>query len=419
MREKIRFRLAIYMEFQNGRRTLCVIALVAACMLLFLYSILMEYASEYHRLSADKIFTEGVERTGVIMIETAQGVEQMETVTEELRKLPCIKSIAQSVVTGISVREYEQYPNGGLLLEQADENGNISAVSVSRDAANVCHMELLWGTPPEELPIEEEGVITGYIYLGYDYRDIPLGEVGERVLLDGTKYRMVIAGVLQKGQKWMPQNAYAAHGLGYTSLSDYVETDSSLIVYSGKISAYPVFFNFTEEYTFEEVKNAGMEVANKYGVELSLASCAEKYKIVHAERRVILDALKECLILMVLTACSLILCIQITEFYQNKRQYGLFYALGMTGEDVEHIVVWRKLCETAFAALLSYLLMFILAQRLFWAGSNAQKVISEVLTIYCLPRLFIFSIVVVVISAGVSIIFMRRYMPTELLTREE
>ncbi len=417
MREITRVHFSFNLIFQNLKRSVQFILIATACLLVFAYSILLHYAGNYNYMTSDEIFVCGVENTGLIYAEGNGGYEligYMDEFYDDVREIDGVYALAQSSNTcDISLSRFGDYSKNEALVA-ASSGGSIHGVSISTDTAKICNMNLLSGTMPDELAYDD---YTIYLYLGYDFRDIPLGTIYEEERPDGTYYRVIVAGILEKGQRWLDANYYIS--FDFTSISDYICLDSSYLYTNGDDFGFPLFFNFEEGYDFDDISKQIKEVGEKYGVTLSVNSIGQKYAVADEQRSVMNRAVRDCILLMAVTSISLLLCMEVLEFYQNKRQYGLYLVTGMTAADIGHIISWKKLIETVLALVLSLLLTYRICLYMFDINEDVNNVIMDVLGRYVIWQLLIISLVLFLFSTIFSVEAVKRYTPIELLEKEE
>lgn len=417
MRETTRIHFSFYLIIQNLKRSVGFILIAAACLLVFSYSIILHYAGNYNYTTSDEIFVKGVNNTGLIYTNNngdTSYYDYIEDIFSEIRQIDGVCALAESSnIMDFSLQSFGDYADNEALLAAAS-NGKIHGVSIGTEAAEICNMNLLSGTLPDELTYDG---LTTYLYLGYDFRDIPLGTVYEQELPDGTYYRVIVAGILEKGQRWLDAVYYVSFDCN--SISDYITLDSSLLIASGDGSGFPLFFNFEDGYDFDDISKHIKEVGEKYGVTLSVGSIGEKYVMADEQRSVMSRAVRECILLMVVTSISFLLCLEVLEFYQNKRQYGLYLVTGMTASDINHIISWKKLIEMVLALVLSLLLTYRICLYMFDINEDVNTVIMDVLGRYVIWQLLIISVVLFLFSTVFSMEAVKRYTPIELLEKEE
>ncbi len=418
MREWNRIYFSLCLALQRKRRTLCMILITAACMVIFSYAIMLYYASNYNYITSDEIYVKGLKNTGTILIEETSDdfdYQLMDDIIRDIREIEGVYALGESNGgVGFNGTFFEAYADNPAVINGTNENGSVVGFSVTADTAKICHLNLLSGTSPDQL-VEDEN--THYIYLGYDFRDIPEGTLYERELPNGKTFKLVVAGVLKKGQRWIDAIEYAFFNCN--TLSNYEVMDGYIMVCSSSISSFPAFFNIEDGYEFKDVKDSILKLEKKYGVTFAIGSIEEKYVMAEEQRAAINNTLNRCMITMIAAALSFLVCLQVIEFYQNKRQYGLYYSIGMTEKDVNHIVVWKKAVESVLASAIAYVLTFYVCRVMFAVYSDVNKIISEVMVRYVLGWLIGIGVFYLVLSSAFIIIAMRKYTLMELLERGE
>ena len=411
MKWKNSIKIAFTMEFQKFGRTLSTIALTLVCVTLFIYGFLVSFATDYHYITSNETLSYGTENTGLLAVNTFNPWGDDEF-WEKIKALDCMECVCFfNAYSGDATNIIGSYK----WAESFSELGEITYIDTEIGAMDLFDLELESG----DMPVDDgdENVDTIYVYLGYDFRDMSLGILSETEDDEGNVERYVLAGILQKGQKVIPYTSYL--DFTYNGLNGSVSTDNAVFVCRESTSSAPKFYAFSDEYTYEEVREQCEEIAHDMDLNINISLLENEYTMAAQEKASITRAINECLIVMVLSAVCIIICIQFTEFHRTKRQYGLFYAVGMSGEDVRHIIIIRKAFETVVSALLCYGLTYIIASFSFAISGNISSVLVEILNRYCLWRLVIIELIIFAVSAGFTVRAVDKYSPVDLLEREE
>lgn len=416
MKERTRISMAVYELFQNLRRNIYIVLMLMCCMVLFLYSITIYYGTDYNYITTNEILKNGTQRTGLLSLNVFDpNGEYKSAFYNKVSESGCVEAYGGFTKSDQMMTEvFAKYPESNLVKTEM-QKGSITCFRTTPQADKIIHVDLLEGKTFSELEYEEDADIT-YYYLGYNYRDIPLGTIRDMTYSNGTRKIDIVAGVLDKGQRWL--TCYPFVEMNFSNLSSYSSTDDAVVAVV-KDAGAPVFFTYDSQHTFEEVRKQCNEISKEIGCEVNMSLLEDGFNMVRDEKKVIYKMIVECMFILTVSALSVLLCTIYIEFMQSKRRYGLYYAVGMSQADVEHILAWKRVIEIVIAAALSYIIVSVSCKWVFWVEGDVQSIINVVLTQYCLWRMGVIVIVLAIVYIVASVFMLRLYSPTELLKRKE
>ena len=205
------------------------------------------------------------------------------------------------------------------------------------------------------------------IFLGYNYRDIPLGTVLRNTDYLGNVKDQVVVGILEKNTEIIDVHACAnsyAMNVNYSinldnmilAVQEY--SDDFHINMSG-----PLVVSLAEEISYEEGVSEIRRIGDKYGKIINPAPLEGKMHVMLSEFDILLDLTSS--ITPVLVGITIIILISshlLILIYRN-RELAVWLSNGLTNKQVHKIVLFETILKMVSSAIISGILLSIFMKK--------------------------------------------------------
>lgn len=241
------------------------------------------------------------------------------------------------------------------------ENMGIECVAISSATLDFYNLKLYKGS------FESASNDNTVLYLGYNYKDIPIGTVLKNVDYQGNIHDQVVAGILEKNTEIIDGHACAnsyAMNVNYAieldnmvlSVQEY--SDDFMINMSG-----PVLVSLSEGVSYEEGIEEIKRIAEKYGIIINPAPLEGKMHIMLSEFDILLDLTSSVTpVLIIITVIILISSHILTIIYRN-RELGVWLSNGFGLKQVRSIILFETMIKLTGSAIVSGVLLSIYMKK--------------------------------------------------------
>lgn len=397
MKAVTRIRYAVNGIVQDGTHFLLSALLIATGFGLIGFTVLVLLASGYGRSSAEHVLSQGIGNTGVLMVSFGDSDFENDTqkaIEEQIGKIVRFRRAAKETDMIQAI--------GGMGRTQS---GDVQMIVMDLELTNLCAFPIGKGILPEELPIHEN---TQYLYLGYAYRDIP---VGSRYVVEAGEENITyeVAGIFQKNARFASDNMLRE--TDDTAFRNDISLNGEIVrINQGEGFNSPWFFSVREGYSVEDAMERLELLADEYGVVIEQYPLREKFDAIDAGNRVRKEILFEMTGFLTLVIVVTVTCFQLVKTYQNAYRYGIFYALGFSTSDIQGIILLQNGIAFLCALCLAFVMLALLWLIFFVKDVQAQEVFWQILLARALP---------IDGLAAVLLCVMVTYLPCHLLQMKE
>ncbi len=252
------------------------------------------------------------------------------------------------------------------------------------------------------------------IYLGYELRGIySVGDVIEVPAGGDRMVRYRIAGILKKGTRIFDVQAFSGD---YESCNGSRPMDyMALIIADGILSNG--YFTVTEGTAVTDVIREVDEIARVYGDSAHVVSIDAQIRDAMRESRSIVEQLLSVALLLGITSVFLVVLTQLMQLYARGEEFGIWYACGATGRDMQWVLVLQNVIRLFWAEMIAGCILF--AGLRVWAGyQTAAAYEGELLFVkLILPGILILGVGITVIATLIPVLIFRRKSPVALLDK--
>lgn len=380
------------------RKFILAVLLVFMCSLLVLFTLMVYHGQNLVYESCDHVLARGVKNTGIIqLMEDDFHNGEIQNYVEQLEKRKEIDTIG----------DWDEYVDPAPALEplwtiQEENYGSedshmretITGLHVQHvigSAYNLCEMKLSSGTPVEQLSFADSSVY--YLYLGYGFRDIPVGTTYQ---VEGYTYQ--VAGILRSGQTWIKEELLFdfSYEIGNAAQScDYMVF--KICHQEPALSDY-FWISSAEGYSIDEALTVADQVAESSGIDIHYSSLQERYEVSQARTILLLQYLSRIIGIVGITALLMLISMQIVFILNNRKEYGIMYAIGYSKRDIFLSTLFYNVIISVVAFVLVLPCLYWIAKRWF-SSCGMDYIVTHMFLPYMLPaELFLIGVMLLVVS---------------------
>lgn len=258
------------------------------------------------------------------------------------------------------IREFDESPD------------EVQLVYMPAYAFQINRLELYSGSD------EQVGSNTGYLmYLGYHFRDIPIGTVF-RDEKDGTRY--TVAGILKEDSSIVYAQPLLWN-MGGLKLSCSVEMDNMVLLLApcnGEVYFYPdYFFKCADGYTYEEAAAKIKEISEEYHIQAAVGTLQKRVRDVLSDANWLSDGITKLSAALFPAAFIMLLATQMLTIMMRKDELGVWLLSGMGKREVFRILLGENIVKTAVSALIAYGVVSVYEKMAYASAGISASVIHK------------------------------------------
>ena len=229
-----------------------------------------------------------------------------------------------------------------------EDSGKVfELVAFDENALETTSLKLSEGTYPKELRSKSEDENTYYIYLGWDYRDVPLGT---EFTFGGN--RAVVAGTCKKNSKLFNFTALSWRD---TSLGYEIDVDDLvLVVWPDSIVRTNAIISFEDGIDIQAEKEKILELAQEYSAKTENCSILQSRGIgLFRFYQIQTNRMKKMFWVVIFGVTALYLCFSFLVAIRSRRTFAIWLMDGMERKKLRNIIwIQNAIClgiSSAFA----------------------------------------------------------------------
>lgn len=283
------------------------------------------------------------------------GFRHLETVNQETDYWNKILEIQNS-----HIREFDESPD------------EVQVVYMPTYAFQINHLELYSGSDGQVGSNTEH-----LIYLGYHFRDIPIGTVF-RDEKSGTRY--TVAGILQKDSEIVDAHQLLWN-LGGLKLDCSVEMDNMVLCLTpcdGQnyfSSAY--LFKCADGYSYEEAAAKIKEISEEYHIQTAVGTLQKRVRDVLSDIKWLSDGITKLSAALFPAAFVMLLATQMLTIMLRKDELGVWLLSGMDKKEIFRILLGENIVKTAVSALIAYGVVSVFEKMAYASAGISASVIHK------------------------------------------
>ncbi len=395
------------------RKFVLSVLLVFMCSLLVLFALMAYHGQNLVYESCDHVLARGVKNTGIIqLMENEFYNDKIQKYLEQLEKqeeIQVIGDCAEYIESAPALEPLWNIQEGKYGSQDMGETG-LYIENVSSSASNLCEMKLSSGTPVEQLSFEKENVY--YLYLGYGFCDIPIGTTYQ---VEGNIYE--VAGILNSDQSWIKEELL----MDFSSEIGNAAQSSDYMVFKIRNQEPPLsdylWISSAEGYSIDEALDVADQLGEEVDIDIHYSSLQERYEVSQARNIILLQYLSQIIGIVGITALLMLISLQIVFILNNRKEYGIMYAVGFSKRDIFLSALFYNVITSVVAFLLVVPCLYWIAKQWF-ATCGIDYIVEHIFLPYMLPvELGMIGVMLLIISIVTNII-LHIFTPVHMIRSE-
>lgn len=389
--------------------------MLVICLSLFSFSVLFYQSSRYNRLSCKGVFSEGIDKTGMIRQVNDVDHEVWEEFYHRLKKLETISVVGESTNLGNDLpQELMDIQKGHQQTYLYAIDNSLEMTIVDKDMFDLCPLQVESGIKPSEYK-NQEG--KRGIYLGAAFRDVV--SVGDCFQSGDVNYQ--VAGILEPGQKWLMDDLNCGN---VSDVSNLVSTDYMIFDIKPVEVAIcsSMCFSVAPEFSFDVTAAQIRKLAADYGIDLSVTSIDGMIRGQEVKNQALTENVRQLFFMVFIVTIIIMCCQQIVLYISNRREYGVLYAVGMSGRAISVLLLIENSIKIGLALGITVGVVN-LRTRFIYGDSGRWDVMrdmmQELVYHYTLPYTVLMAMGVFLIATGVPLLIFYHLSPVELIGGKE
>lgn len=366
------------------RKFVLSVLLVFMCSLLVLFTLMAYHGQNLVYESCDYVLARGVKNTGIIQLMEGDFYnEEIQNYVEQLEKRKEIHTIGdwnEYIESESELEPLWTIQEGNYGFQDSHMTETITGLRVQHvigNAHKLCEMNLSSGTPVEQLNFSDSSVY--YLYLGYGFRDIPVGTTYQ--VEEGT-YQ--VAGILRSGQSWIKEELLFDFSSEIGNAAQSCDYMVFKICYQEPPLSDYFWISFAEGYSIEDALSVADQVAEESGIDIHYSSLQERYEVSQARTIILLQYLSHIIGIVGITALLMLISLQIVFILNNRKEYGILYAIGFSKRDIFLSAFFYNVITSVVAFVLVLPCLYWIAKKWFY-NCGMDYIVERIFLPHMLP----------------------------------
>ena len=388
------------------KKSVLSILIMSVSLILGMLSVMSYMEEKIAYISVDETLYHGVDSTLIVKFTDEAWLNRGDFI-EKLGNRPEISACGAVELRGMENSELLAVQKGHAWNPKYSLENLVEVAYINYQGLGICDLKIKEGKNPSELSFKDEKV--GYIYLGSEYNDIPIG----RVYNYRNGYKCIVVGRLDESQKWI--NSDLIYGFNPDNLNYSWDCSYAVLCVESTMLSADCFVTVENGYTVDEAVQAMKEISGE-------TSCAINYSTVKdvcvdgsEESKALTTYLFRLLIIIVVASTIMLVSIQVAIILRNARNYGIMYAIGFNKKEILSAQVLKQIILTFLAFVIAGVVIYFFAYNRYYLYSDLSNIIKTILAKYVFLIGILQAIMVVAIIQLITIIKLRRMTPNELI----
>lgn len=404
-------KLAIDTLVSSWKKISVSIFMMIVSLLLFLFTVIVYKGQKYAEQSCEDTLAEGINNTGFIRVENenfnSDSVKEFNAYVNSIDEVRAYGNFVAYGINPVGLEELLQMQIEKGLFEGDYYRDYVKMYCMNKSVMNLCDISLTDGVMPETLNYGDEKI--SYLYLGYEYKEIPVGTV-----YNGENITYIVAGILEKGQRYIIPDL--SDGFSYEQM-DYSE-GCDYLIYSlrsaDKIYSDTYWISVKNDYDFIEVLNKIINKATEEGLLVTYTSLNKMIENDSLTMTNLLDYVKKLIIIVSIATILIIICNQVMIIYENMKQYGILVSVGFSTAQIKIMILIVSAIMLMVAVAISVVIMLVIAKYGLYTTEYAH-IFSRLIYNDVIPSALIMGGILLSIPVVVTQVALNKLLPVELI----
>lgn len=296
--------------------------------------------------------------------------------------------------------------SGKMEFDGGDDSA-VQAVAMNSELLDMEKIDLIEGEKSSE---NEEGRYR--IFLGYNFREVPVGTV-----FKNDYYEYEVTGVMKKGS-YVTVPELISWNLGGLRMSYKLYMDNMILVLiPEEMRALSVnnLFCVNDGYTYEDAVSAIKEVGKENGIEVNTGTLRARMDTVFADNKRIKSRIDFIALIICISVFMICVTIQLLNIYMKRNELGIWLANGMSRREVLEIIWLENFIKIAVGMVIAVTIERIMLWLIFLNNNSVFREISGMMYGKPLLELVVFAFLLICIISVIPIMVISKRSTTELV----
>lgn len=389
-----------------------VIIMTAAFVMLYSSFILFE-GLDFGEKAVKNSLNVPVSSCGILQFEDGMDWNKLQSIIYSMDEIKAVGTYDCYGLSGLVSENGTDYWNRMLEIQNSGEleftdedSSNMQIVLMNCELFDMENIELIAGG---KMQTDEQSRFL--IYLGYNFREIPLGTTFKD---DSNIYE--VAGIMEKGT-YITDPHLLTWNLGGLTMAYKVNLDNMMLVLQpeGMTLSVRNLFCVNDGYTYEDAASALQETGNKQGIKIKTGTFQARLNTVFSENKKFKGRIDTIAFFICISVFVICVTVQLLNIYMKRNELGIWLANGMNRKEILWILWLENFIKAVVGGTAAIVLENIILRLLI---SNNGSVFREIVSMmYGKPllELIVAALLLVCIISVIPIIVIARRQTTELV----
>lgn len=402
MKLKMRLSFALNQIFTHFSKFFMSVIIMTVSLVLTSFCIMGYQGLNYNYNDCNKILNNSMDKSGIINLLDNDDEIYLKYTSSYIKKL-----YNSEMIDAIG---YCDIYNSDIFNKFLNINNQINILYMNYTLIDFCNLEF---SKKEELSSDTfDNVKFQPIYLGSKYKNIPIGTVF--TASDNNIYKVM--GILKPNQKWIEPEL--VNGFNWLNGKCTVNIDNAIICLEDTFpSSSSVFFSINKNFSYDQVKQFAIDEANVYGLKIGIGTLKHSYEVTQLDNQVLTNYLNQIMVIVVFSSIIIMVCIQIVIILNEKKSFGIMYAIGFESNDIYIIILLENFTTIVLSFIINCCISLYIGR--WWFTNDMETIVHEILLKSTFPYILIMSIIIYIITSIIPISILKKYTPVNLIGGEK
>ena len=407
-----KFIFAIDAIGRNGKRFFGEVMLLFVSLLMLSIAFFLNIQSHYSKIILEQVLKKKPEMVGTLMVDNFYTKEALSFYKEALNSKK-IDSIGPLGTGGTAIIPELYQIQEGHQQGFCDSNyeNMVEFHYVKQGIFSLCNVFLEKGKFLTEEELKKKNVIG--LYLGYAYKDIPVGTTYQYKPSKGECMNFEVLGILKKHSRFVGTQVFVGSNVWKTKLYDNL--DYAAFMVQPNITDAMWLFDVNSSYSFEEGKEKLEELAKKHKVDIQIGNMGVDIKHGERDSKNFQNLMMELFFLLGTTTVICLLSFQIMSIWKRESEYGILYAVGAGTKDIISIIVWENVIKLIAAFLLMVIVSILFVKYYVGGTSEEVSLMIDILSQHVYGKTALIGVGMVALGIVFPIIKLSKKSPVQLI----
>lgn len=392
-----RIRFALDELLNNGRLFFWEIVFVSLSMVMLALIFFMHMQSNEIDSELNSVFPDGMDRIGIAKTYDLELVD-MNEFEQSIMRMRTINMMTPITMTAIdTIPELSEIQGKHKNEYYINLHNPLEVFNANPDILNIYNLSLYSGKRITMDELSEHGNDWVGLYLGWEYRDVPIGTIFVYESTGGTIYKYEVLGILNRNSKMMELGFLDMYDM--TELNPVYDLDYAVFLIQNHTLVSGTFiFECSNDYTFDISARELRQLGEEYGMHFEIGNLKEMIELgkynANGMQRVFIR------IMYVLSAAILIsiICSQYVIIMHSVSDYGVLCSCGASVDDIMWVQFYKISIQFVITMTVSGVLGYFIVKGYFYYVGDDQILALKAYCKYVVPKMFLADIIVSILA---------------------